>query len=417
MYDANASSDAISRDMNSLLYSSTFKHPADGEFAKIKQLISLDPYPNFNNNNNNNQNNQTQQEEEEDEIRSSENRSSLQRYRSTPSSFFSNLLTDNNGPDEFSDPVTDLTNSSSKYESEERFYMRNHHHDQHQHLQHHQQQQQQKEAVVSDVREFLQERKEIQKQDLPPAGGSRRVPNLPPFDATSGYGYADHTSLGRESFPGTTESTSLSLVRQNSTPVGFLSALTVDNGYAGVKKGGSSSTSNNHISFSLGPSSSSSRFLPQIAENENELQESSFGSVKRSRGGVLKMPQSGETRSNTPNLVHHMSLPKTSSEMANVENFLHFQQESTVPWKTRAKRGFATHPRSIAERERRTRISERIKRLQELFPDIDKQTNTADMLDMAVEYIKNLQKELQDLNDARARCRCSREQLQSGSAI
>lgn len=98
-----------------------------------------------------------------------------------------------------------------------------------------------------------------------------------------------------------------------------------------------------------------------------------------------------------------MSLPKTSSEMAAAaENFLHFQQESSVPWKTRAKRGFATHPRSIAERVwrslsswcylisynltsiliyhdlgikfqmRRTRISERIKRLQELFPDMDK---------------------------------------------
>ncbi|KAI7747824.1 hypothetical protein M8C21_013239, partial [Ambrosia artemisiifolia] len=33
-------------------------------------------------------------------------------------------------------------------------------------------------------------------------------------------------------------------------------------------------------------------------------------------------------------------------------------------------------------------------------------TNTADMLDMAFEYIKNLQTELQTLNDARARCKC-----------
>ncbi|KAF5760958.1 putative transcription factor bHLH family [Helianthus annuus] len=406
MYDANGSSDAISRDMNSLLYSSTFKHPADGEFAKIKQLISLDPYPNFNQNQNQPQNHENQAQNHQDELRN-ENRSSLLRYRSTPSSFFSNLLTDN-GNDEFSDPVTAVTDvtDSSKYEPEERFFMRN----QHQHQQH--QQQQQKESE-SDVREFLQytpdlkqERKEtaVQKQDLAPPStaamnGVRRVPNLPPLNGAGGYGYANQSNL----------------VRQNSTPAGFLSALTVDNGFAGMKKGASSSTSNNHISFSLGPSSSSSRFLPQIAENENELQESPFGSMKRSRDGGLKMPQNGETGNNAPSLVHHMSLPKTSSEMANVENFFHFQQESTVPWKTRAKRGFATHPRSIAERERRTRISERIKRLQELFPDIDKQTNTADMLDMAVEYIKNLQNELQSLNDARARCRCSREQLQSGS--
>ncbi|KAI3743746.1 hypothetical protein L1987_56811 [Smallanthus sonchifolius] len=398
MYGVNGSSDAISRDINTLLYSTTFKHPADGEFAKIKQLISLDPYPNYDNNQNHNQN-------QEDEIRS-ENQSSLLRYRSTPSSFFSNLLTDN-GADEFPDPVTD----SSNHEPEERFFMK------------HQRQQQNKSE--SDVREFLQERKEsaIQNQDLPPPAtaamsGSRRVPNLPPLNNSSGYGYTNQSNLDcAPSLIRARDSTSSNLVRQNSTPAGFLSSLTVENGFASMKKGNSSSTLNNHISFSLGSSSSSSRFLPQIAENENGLQESPFGSMKRSRDGVLKMSQNGETGTNTPNLVHQMSLPKTSSEMANVENFLHFQQESTVPWKTRAKRGFATHPRSIAERERRTRISERIKRLQELFPDIDKQTNTADMLDMAVEYIKNLQKELQNLNDARARCRCSTKQLQSGSTI
>ncbi|CAL5394520.1 unnamed protein product [Camellia sinensis] len=48
-----------------------------------------------------------------------------------------------------------------------------------------------------------------------------------------------------------------------------------------------------------------------------------------------------------------------------------FQQDS-VPSKIRANRGCATHPRSIAER----------------------QTNTADMLDLAVEYIKDLQEQL-----------------------
>ena len=36
--------------------------------------------------------------------------------------------------------------------------------------------------------------------------------------------------------------------------------------------------------------------------------------------------------------------------MAAVENFLQFQQETTTPCQVRAKRGFATHPRSIAER-------------------------------------------------------------------
>ncbi|XP_076940821.1 transcription factor bHLH130-like [Bidens hawaiensis] len=174
-----------------------------------------------------------------------------------------------------------------------------------------------------------------------------------------------------------------------------------------MKNGTSSSTLNNHISFSSGLSSSPSGFLPQRAENNNKLHDSKFTSLKRGSDGALKMPQNGETGNHTHTLVHHMSLPKTSSEMVMADSFLQFQQESTVPLQTRAKRGFATHPRSIAERIRRTRISERIKKLQELFPDIDKNSNTADMLDMAVEFIKNLQKELQTLNDARARCTCS----------
>lgn len=67
---------------------------------------------------------------------------------------------------------------------------------------------------------------------------------------------------------------------------------------------------------------------------------------------------------------------------------------------------------------RRTRISERIKKLQELVPNMDtvfthlnitfncsflgflvllhwQQTNTADMLDLSISYIKDLQKQVQ----------------------
>ena len=45
----------------------------------------------------------------------------------------------------------------------------------------------------------------------------------------------------------------------------------------------------------------------------------------------------------------HFSLPKTSSEMAAVLRF-----QDAVPCKIRAKRGCATHPRSIAERVSRS---------------------------------------------------------------
>ncbi|KAK9065419.1 hypothetical protein SSX86_016802 [Deinandra increscens subsp. villosa] len=377
MYGVNGSADAISRDMNSLLYSSTFKHPADGEFAKIKQLISLDPYPNYDYQNQN----QNQQHQGDSY---GENQSSLLRYRSTPSSFFSNLLAENVAGEEFPDPVTDSS-------PEQRYFIT------------HQRQQ-------PNESEQETEQRSVRNQDLQSPSPARmndlrRVPSLSASNNSGSYGCTNQSNLDC--------ARSSNLIRQNSTPAGFLSSLTTENGFASIKRGGSSlsNTLDNHINFSLGSSSSPSRFLPQIAENKNELQD--FSSLKRTRDGVLKMPQNGETGTHTPNLVHHMSLPKTASEMAVVENFLQFQQESAVSWKPRAKRGFATHPRSIAERVRRTRISERIKRLQDLFPDMDKQSNTAEMLDMAVEHIKILQKELQTLSDARAMCKCSSKHLRS----
>ncbi|KAK8545869.1 hypothetical protein V6N13_067128 [Hibiscus sabdariffa] len=85
-----------------------------------------------------------------------------------------------------------------------------------------------------------------------------------------------------------------------------------------------------------------------------------------------------------------------------MEKFL----EHSVPCRVRAKRGCATHPRSVAERVRRTRISDRIRILQELVPNMDKQTNTADMLEEAVEYVKYLQRQIQELTKHQTKCKC-----------
>ncbi|KAE8656674.1 Transcription factor bHLH81 [Hibiscus syriacus] len=105
-----------------------------------------------------------------------------------------------------------------------------------------------------------------------------------------------------------------------------------------------------------------------------------------------------------PLLAHHLSLPKSSPDMSAIELL---QYQNSVPCKIRAKRGCATHPRSIAERVRRTKISERMRKLQDLVPNMDKQTNTADMLDLAVDYIKDLQKQVKTLLDSRAKCSCA----------
>ncbi|RLN25694.1 transcription factor RAU1 [Panicum miliaceum] len=75
---------------------------------------------------------------------------------------------------------------------------------------------------------------------------------------------------------------------------------------------------------------------------------------------------------------------------ADSSRHLQVQFQDAVLCKILAKRGCATHPRSIAKQVRRTKISERIRKLQELVPNMDKQTNTSDMLDLAVDYIKDL---------------------------
>ncbi|KAI3459713.1 hypothetical protein Pfo_016376 [Paulownia fortunei] len=88
------------------------------------------------------------------------------------------------------------------------------------------------------------------------------------------------------------------------------------------------------------------------------------------------------------------SMSQTALEMTSMEKLLNIPHDS-VPCKIRAKRGCATHPRSVAERERRTRISGKLKKLQDLVPNMDKQTSYADMLDLAVQHIKSLQNQVQ----------------------
>ncbi|XP_073129352.1 transcription factor bHLH130-like [Henckelia pumila] len=261
-------------------------------------------------------------------------------------------------------------------------------------------------------------------------------------------GYVGSYSVGMETQAHKVNNNGTNLARQTSSPAGFLSGLASMGGVGNYRiqnhaePANSSRGLNNQINFSS-PTSTTSRFMPTIPENCNESivttssedkrpaphgsrildgreyepwNDSSFNGLKRTRDADLKMfsgfngleNQNEEiTRKKSPGLVHHLSLPNTSTNTVEMQKFLHFQQD-TVPCQIRAKRGFATHPRSIAERMRRTRISEKMKKLQDLFPNMDKQTNTSDMLDLAVEYIKDLQKQVKTLTDTRARCICSR---------
>ncbi|XP_066330845.1 transcription factor bHLH130-like isoform X2 [Miscanthus floridulus] len=256
------------------------------------------------------------------------------------------------------------------------------------------------------------------------------------------------------------------LIRQSSSPAGFLDHFSMDNGYGAMLRasmgmgfrdgsggagggttdslaggGGGSGRLKGQLSFS----SRQGSLMSQISEMDSEevggsspeaagggrgayipgypmssagWDESSSALVSDSLSGMKRPPDSsepgGQQQQQNGGLAHQFSLPKTSSEMAAIEKFLQFQD--AVPCKIRAKRGCATHPRSIAERVRRTKISERIRKLQELVPNMDKQTNTSDMLDLAVDYIKDLQKQVKALNESRASCTCpaSKHQQFSG---
>ncbi|XP_035816480.1 transcription factor bHLH130 isoform X3 [Zea mays] len=231
------------------------------------------------------------------------------------------------------------------------------------------------------------------------------------------------------------------LIRQSSSPAGFLDHLNMENGYGAMLRAGMATADSlagggSRLKGQLSFSSRQGSLMSQISEMDSE--EVGGSSPEASGGGgrgyipgypmgsgwedssaLLSDNLSGVKRprdSSEPGqsgLTHQFSVPKTSSEMATIEKFLQFQD--AVPCKIRAKRGCATHPRSIAERVRRTKISERIRKLQELVPNMDKQTNTSDMLDLAVDYIKDLQKQVKVLKESQDNCTCSASKNQQHS--
>uniref|UniRef100_A0A803L002 BHLH domain-containing protein n=1 Tax=Chenopodium quinoa TaxID=63459 RepID=A0A803L002_CHEQI len=150
--------------------------------------------------------------------------------------------------------------------------------------------------------------------------------------------------------------------------------------------GGGAQQAGNSVAFqrmNSSPAEFLSANIDGLRENDSEQHSPNFSSHRRGE-------QSGQL--------------STASSLVEME--MEKLLEDSVPCRVRAKRGCATHPRSIAERVRRTRISDRIRKLQELVPNMDKQTNTADMLEEAVEYVKNLQKQIQDLTEQQKKCKC-----------
>ncbi|KAJ8774364.1 hypothetical protein K2173_011613 [Erythroxylum novogranatense] len=223
-----------------------------------------------------------------------------------------------------------------------------------------------------------------------------------------------------------------SLVRQKSSPAGFLSqhAASENAGFSITRGTGGHNSHNGCNGHTVSRLKSQLSFtgqeslsqISEVSENgiegiscENGHQSSThFGieSWDNATSIVFSAPPTKRAKNMDGDIYNcfnpletQFSLPQTTLEMAAVEKLLHIPEDS-VPCKVRAKRGCATHPRSIAERERRTRISGKLKKLQELVPNMDKQTSYADMLDLAAQHIKGLQNEVKKLHKELDGCTC-----------
>ncbi|XP_062184922.1 transcription factor bHLH80-like isoform X2 [Phragmites australis] len=237
-----------------------------------------------------------------------------------------------------------------------------------------------------------------------------------------------------------------SLPRQSSSPPGFFSSPVVDNGFPSARVGIGGGGEVHHAMSSYNKKMKSPMnlarqgTLPQISEDgiPDDLTENMHGighpeenittnNVVRSFSGgftigswedsnsiAFSNPTSKAGIHNNDDIIATLSNYELQfgvmKETLGVDKHLQMQQDQ-VPFRVRAKRGCATHPRSIAERERRTRISEKLRKLQALVPNMDKQTSTADMLDLAVEHIRGLQSQLEDLKEEKEKCTCRGDRL------
>ncbi|XP_059630951.1 transcription factor bHLH80 [Cornus florida] len=205
---------------------------------------------------------------------------------------------------------------------------------------------------------------------LPPSNSAT------PTTRRSGTSYASVPDPGL--FDAGGAASGISFLRQNSSPAEFLTQISP--GSDGYFSNYGIAANYDYLSSSMEVSPSRKR----AREGDSEHSSAKFSSK-------LKGEQSGQLHGGISGVLD-----------ADMDRLL----EDSVPCRVRAKRGCATHPRSIAERVRRTRISDRIRKLQELVPNMDKQTNTADMLEEAVEYVKFLQRQIQELTEHQKKCKC-----------
>lgn len=224
----------------------------------------------------------------------------------------------------------------------------------------------------------------------------------------------DGVTVGTRRTKSTCEPSNSGLLRQSSSPAGLLSQLSLDGISTVCEKVSLSASSGNSSEEGIfdgrGAAASVGNYgaasWEEVGTGHTTQNAVAFGQRKRGRDIEAKiLRRTSLTDSVQRYAADDTKQPNISVLPTNTSLATAVCMESLmVPCKARAKRGCATHPRSIAERVRRTKISERMRKLQELVPNMDKQTNTADMLDEAVEYIRSLQRQVQELSETRSMC-------------
>ncbi|XP_020541449.1 transcription factor bHLH122 isoform X2 [Jatropha curcas] len=210
---------------------------------------------------------------------------------------------------------------------------------------------------------------------------SQSKPPLPDHNSGSAMDYRMVTPMGMERLPQMKSSSSgnnSNLVRHSSSPAGLFSDINIEmeNGYAVLRGMADYGTANRETSYSAAsrppaaPPSGRMSLIAEIGNKENSSDNyaaASFSIASWDDASVMSSgakrltdddrtpsglntseTQNAEAVTRPPLLAHHLSLPKTSAEFSAIEKYL--QLQDSVPCKIRAKRGCATHPRSIAER-------------------------------------------------------------------
>lgn len=236
-------------------------------------------------------------------------------------------------------------------------------------------------------------------------GSPRAVPIRNCFTDTTSTCKANDCSVIND------ELKSSGLLRQSSSPAGLLSQLSLDEFSSGAEK----------VTMSSLAGKLSARGMvgrkelglihghgvggwDEVSIDSTMQNIAALGQRKRGRDAEAKVFKVLPATDSLMGSMDHSSCPSPNHLTIPGISSADSMTMDSILCKSRAKRGCATHPRSIAERVRRTKISERMKKLQDLVPNLDKQAHMADMLDEVVEYVKLLQRQVQELSENKHEC-------------